>query len=139
MVLVDGQGLPLGVHLSAASAAEVDLAETTLAQVAVPTGRRGPPRLKPDRLIADRGYVRRPLWERLRRRGIDLIVPPRRNQRDRYQDGRKLRRYRRRWIAERTNAWLLNVRRLTVRDDHKPEHYRAVVYLACAVITLRQS
>jgi len=138
MVLVDGQGIPLGVHLSAASAAEVDLAEITLAQVAVPTGRRGRPRMKPDRIIADRGYVSRPLWERLRRRGIDLIVPPKRNQRDRYQDGRKLRRYRRRWIIERTNAWLLNFRRLTVRYDHQLQHYRAFVYLACALITLRR-
>lgn len=138
MVLVDGQGVPLGVHLSAASTAEVSLAETTLAQVAVPTGRRGRSRMKPQRIIADRGYDSRPLWERLRRRGIDLIVPHRRNRRDRFQDGRKRRRYRRRWIIERTNAWLLNFRRLTVRYDYKLEHYRAFVYLACALIVLRQ-
>ena len=94
--------------------------------------------MKPQRIIADRGYDSRPLWERLRRRGIDLIVPHRRNRRDCFQDGRKLRRYRRRWLIERTNAWLLNFRRLTVRYDHKLEHYRAFVYLACALITLRQ-
>jgi transposase len=138
MVLVDGQGVPLGVHLSSASTAEVSLAETTLAQVAVPTGRRGRPRMKPQRIVADRGYVSRPLWERLRRRGIDLIVPPRRSQHTHYVDGRKLRRYRRRWKIERTNAWLLNFRRLTVRYEHQLERYRAFVYLACALITLRQ-
>jgi hypothetical protein len=31
------------------------------------------------------------------------------------QDGRALRRYQRRWIVERTNAWLGNFRRLVVR------------------------
>lgn len=94
--------------------------------------------MKPPRIIADRAYDSRPLWARLRQRGIDLIVPHRRNRRDRFQDGRKLRRYGRRWIIERTNAWLLNFRRLTVRYDYKLEHYRAFVYLACALITLRQ-
>jgi hypothetical protein len=67
--------------------------------------------MKPDRIVAARGYISRALWERLRHRGIDLIVPPRRNPRNHYVDGRKLRRYRRRWIVERTNAWLLSFRR----------------------------
>ena len=31
------------------------------------------------------------------------------NQQRRYEDGRKLRRYVRRWIVERTNAWLAPV------------------------------
>jgi transposase len=94
--------------------------------------------MKPERIIADRAHDSRPLWERLRQRGIDLIVPHRRRRRDRFQDGRQLRRYRRRWLIERTNAWLLNFRRLTVRYDHNLDHYRAFVYLACALITLRQ-
>jgi hypothetical protein len=34
-------------------------------------------------------------------------------------DGRKQRCYRRRWKIERTDAWLLSFRRLTVRYDHK--------------------
>ena len=36
MVLVDGQGLPLGVRLESASPGEVTLAEATLAEVASP-------------------------------------------------------------------------------------------------------
>jgi len=40
-------------------------------------------------------------------RGIELIAPYRKNNKERrYEDGRKLRRYKRRWIIERTNAWL---------------------------------
>jgi transposase len=138
MVLVDGKGVPLGVHLSPANLAESHLAEETLAQVAVP--RRGPgrPKQKPQRIIADRGYDSRPLWLRLKQRGIQLIVPHLSNRVHRYQDGRTLRRYRRRWIIERTNAWLHNFRHLVTRYDNKIEHYRAFLYAACMLITLRQ-
>lgn len=94
--------------------------------------------MKPARIIADRAYDSRGLWDRLRRRGIDLIAPHRGNRAVPFQDGRKLRRYRRRWISERTNAWILNFRRLTVRYEHQLDRYLAFVYLACALITLRQ-
>ncbi len=46
------------------------------------------------------------------RRGIELIAPHRSNRKKpATQDGRALRRYKRRWIIERTNAWLGNFRR----------------------------
>ncbi len=138
MVLVDGQGLPLGVRLESASPSEVNLAEATLAEVRVPRA-KGRPRQKPERVIADRGYDSDPLRQRLRRRGIDLIVPYRQNNRHRrYEDGRKLRRYKRRWIVERTNAWLGQFRRLLVRHEHLLCTYRAFFYLACFWITLRR-
>ena len=109
MVLVDGQGLPLGVRLESASTGEARLAEATLAEVRVPR-RKGRPRQKPKRVIADRAYDSDPLRERLKKRGIDLIVPYRKNSRHRrYEDGRKLRRYKRRWIIERTNALVRSV------------------------------
>ena len=89
MVLVDGGGLPLGVLLESASPGEATLAE---AKVPRPKGR---PRQKPKRVIADRAYDSDPdpLRERLKKRGIDLIVPYRKNSKHRrYEDGRKLRR-----------------------------------------------
>jgi transposase len=130
MVLVDGQGLPLGVYLSSASPGESTLAEVTVeARVT---------NKKPRKIIADKGYDAKPLWQRFRKYKIDLIAPHRRNRKERFQDGRKLRRYRHRWIVERTNAWLFNYRRLVVRYDHKIEHFRAFVHLACAMIVLRR-
>jgi transposase len=138
MVLVDGEGLPLGVRLESASPSEVKLAEATLAEVRVPQA-KGRPRQKPERVIADRGYDSDPLRQRLRRRGIELIVPYRdNNHHRRYEDGRKLRRYKRRWIVERTNAWLGQFRRLLVRHEHLLCTYRAFFYLACFWITLRR-
>src|SRR2546427_9288922 len=135
MVLVDGQGLPLGVRLESASPSEVTLAEATLDEVRVPR-RKGRPRQKPERVIGDRGYDSDPLRQRLQKRGIELIAPYRKNnQGRRYEDGRKLRK--RRWIVERTNAWLGQFRRLLVRHEHLLSTYRAFFYLACFWITLR--
>lgn len=74
----------------------------------------------------------------MRDRGIDLIAPHLSTRRHRYQDGRKLRRYRRRWIVERTNAWLFNFRRLVVRYENKIEVFRAFLHIACALIALRR-
>jgi transposase len=54
------------------------------------------------------------------------------------QDGRLLRRYRRRWKIERLFAWLSNFHRLVVRYDYHVENYLAFLQLGCAVILLRQ-
>ena len=138
MVLVDGEGIPLGVRLESASPHEVTLAETTLAEVRVPRP-KGRPRQKPQRVIADTAYDSDPLRERLRKRGIELISPYRENRTQRkYEDGRKLRRYKRRWIVERTNSWLGQFRRLLVRHEFLLSTYRAFFYIACLWITLRR-
>jgi len=139
MVVVDGQGVPLGNHLDSASPAEVTLLETTLANVKVPRNGPGRPRTRPRRIIADKGYDSDALRDRLAERGIELIAPYRKNKKHwpRY-DGRKMRRYRRRWKVERTFAWLGNYRRLVVRWDRDLTIYSAFFHLACLMITLRQ-
>src|ERR1700730_2030433 len=140
MVVVDGAGVPLGDHLCSASPAEVRLAETTLASIRV--GRRhraGRPRQKPMRVIADKAYDSDPLRKRLRQRGIELICPHKKNRvRLATQDGRALRRYRRRWIVERTIGWLGNYRRLVVRHDRSLTIYGAFFHIACFMIVLRR-
>ena len=131
MVVVDGQGVPLASSLAAASPAEVKLLEPTLAQM--------PASLlsKVKRLIVDRGYDSDPLRFGLQARGIDMICPHRRNRKKaKTQDGRKLRRYKRRWKVERTFAWLGNYRRLLVRWERDVVVYRGFFHLACALITL---
>ena len=140
MVVVDGRGLPLGNYLHSASPAEVKLAETTLATIRVGRSHHsGRPRQKPMRVIADKAYDSDPLRKRLRLRGIELICPHKRNRvRPATQDGQALRRYRRRWIVERTNAWLGNFRRLVVRYDRSLTIYGAFFHIACFMIVLRR-
>lgn len=97
MVAVDDAGVPLGEHLHSASPAEVRPAETTLATIR--EGRRhraGRLRQKPVRVIVDNGYDSDPLRKRLRRCGIKLICPHKKDRvRPATQDDRDLRRYRR--------------------------------------------
>jgi transposase len=45
-------------------------------------------------------------------------------------------RYAQRWIVERTTAWLQNFRRALVRHERLLTTYRALVVLACVMITL---
>ena len=72
MVLVERQGLPLGITITAASPAEVTLVDATLAT------RVTPRRRNPQHLIGDRAYDSDPLRERLAARGIVLTSPYRR-------------------------------------------------------------
>ena len=138
MVVASGQGIPLGVQLASASPHEATLIESTLERVAVPR-RRGRPRKNPKRLIYDKAADSDPLRKRLKNRGIELICPHKSNRRkSRTQDGRKLRRYKRRWKMERSIAWVGNFRRLVVRYEYKINIYQAFFHVACLLITLRQ-
>lgn len=95
---------------------------------------------QPGRLICDKAYDSDGLRERLLfERDIDLICPHRRNRtRVKLQDGRKLKRYKRRWKVERTFAWLSNFRRLVVRYERSLKMYRAFFHVACLLITLKK-
>lgn len=130
MALADRSGLPLSVHIASASPHEVTLLEATLAASFVDE--------EPERLIGDRAYDSDPLDARLGERGIELIAPHRRNRKKpKTQDGRKLRRYKKRWKIERLFAWLGNFRRLVVRYERREENYLGFVRLGCIVILLR--
>ncbi len=139
MVVVDGEGVPLACHLDSASPAGVKLLERTLDTIDVIEAEGEDARPKPRRLILDRGYDSDPLRRRLAERGIEMICPHRKNRtKPRTQDGRELRRYRRRWQVERTFAWLGNFRRLVVRYERTLRMYRAFFHVACLLVTLRQ-
>jgi transposase len=137
MVLADGAGTPLGIHVEKASPAEVKLLEPTLKNGRI--GNRRAKRRKPKRLIAARGYDSNAVRVLLVKRDIEPIIPARSNNRvATHQDGRKLRRYKRRWVVERTNAWLQNFRRLVVRYERSAKNFTALVHLACALTTLKR-
>jgi transposase len=139
MVVADGKRVPLGVQLASASPNEVTLIESTLEQVAVPRKGRGRPRKNPTRLIYDKAADSDPLRDRLKKRGIELICPHRINRRKpKRQEGRKLRRYKRRWKIERAIAWIANFRRLVARYERKITMSYAFLHVACLMIAVRQ-
>jgi transposase len=131
MAICDGHGLPLAVHVASASPAEITLIDATLEGRFLAD--------YPPRLIGDKAYDSDPLDERLMKEwAIDVIAPHRDNRRrPSTQDGRPLRRRRRRWQVERLFAWLHNFRRVVVRWERKPDNYLAFLHLGCAIILLR--
>ncbi len=128
MIMVDASGMPLAVHTCSASPAEVTLVQDTL------DASFGLNLL--ERLIGDKAYGSDGLDADLAVLGIEMIAPNRRNCR-RAQDGRPLRRLKRRWKVERTTAWLQSFRRVGTRDETKVENCLGMVQIACIVILLR--
>ena len=138
MLVVEGSGIPVGLHLDSAQRAEVNLAETTLETIRVRLS-KGRPRTRPGHVTADKAYDSRAFRHYLRRRGIAHTIPPIRRT-GRRRPGRPVAvnwaRYAQRWIVERTTAWLQNYRRVLVRHERLLTTYRAFVLLACIMIAL---
>jgi transposase len=129
MAISDGHGLPLAIHVASASPHETRLIDATLAARFL--------REFPTRLIGDRAYDSDRLDARLARRGIELIAPHNPTRHSHTQDGRPLRRRRRRWKIERLFAWFHNYRRIVTRWERYADNFLGMVHLASAVILLR--
>ena len=130
VAVADRHGLPVAVHTASAAPHEVTLVHPTLARRLTAA--------QPHRLIGDRAYDSDPLDRSLDGLGIEMIAPHKRNRtRPPTQDGRSLRRYRRRWKVERLFAWLQNYRRILTRFEYYPANYLGFVHLGCILILLR--
>ncbi len=131
MEIAEATGLLLAVHTASASRYFITLVEATINET-VTLGR-------PERLVGDSAYDCDALDEMLAADGIELIAPHKGNRvKPATQDGRVLRRYKRRWKIERLFAWLNRFRRILTRwevDDHR---FTGFVHLACSVILLRK-
>ena len=132
MVLTRRDGAPSSALAAAADRGENQLVEPLLERSA----ERGVS--QPEVLIGDRAYDDDSLRDRLKRRGTFLLAPHRRGRkRPPRHDGRHLRRYWRRYLAERAHAWLQNFRRLVIRYDWYRFIYEGFVALACLIIVAR--
>ena len=133
MILVDGEGIPLAANIASASEAEVNLIEPLVESSLLAC------KCRPQRLMYDRAADSDPLRESLAANSIELICPHRRNRkRPPTQDGRKLRRYKRRYRVERTISWLGTRRRLLVRYEYWNYIFEGFVQLACLFTILQR-
>jgi len=131
--MVDRQGIPLAVQLTAANVHDSKLLQPLLDAVHPirrPIGAPGRPRKRPTKLHADKGYDFGFTRRALRQRGI---VP--RIARRGVESSERLGRHR--WVVERTQAWIVSFRKLAVRFDRHAASVLAFLHLACAVICLR--
>ncbi len=130
-LIVDGKGVPLALSLDSANVGETAMVQQTLALA--------DEEVQPKRLIGDKGYDSDALDKTLAELGIEMISPHRSNRRPdtATQDGRPLHRYRKRWIVERTIAWLGNHRRLLTCHEKHASLFAAFATLGCLMIALR--
>ena len=130
IALADDHSLPLAVSIESASPHESQLVEGLLGHSFLD--------LLPERLIGDKAYDSDRLDQSLADRyGIEMIAPHRGLRREPTQDGRALRRYRKRWRVERLFAWLHHFRRLVIRWEYRVENFFGMVRLGCMQILLR--
>jgi transposase len=130
MLLTDGEGTPLAATLAGANQAEVERIE--------PLVRLRVSRRKPKRLIYDLAADSDPLRKRLKTQRIALICRHRKNRkRPATQDGRPLRRYKRRYRIERSISWLTNLRRIATRHEFHSHLFLAFVQLGCLYTILK--
>jgi transposase len=131
MVHSEGHGLPVAVTIASATPNEVTLIEPLLDTCVI--------RRKPKRLLYDKAADSDPLRARLARRNIELVCCHRENRvKPATQDGRKIRRLKRRWKIERAISWLQNFRRLVTRYEYHADLFLGFVQAACLFIVLRR-
>ena len=142
MLVVDGNGVPLGFYLESANKAEVKLAEQTLDTISV-SRPRGRPKRRAEKLVADRTYDSRAFRGALRRRGMHMCIPPKRRPANwRAKRGRPVvahqADYRLRYKVERSFAWLGAYRRLLIRWERQCAIYQSFFTVALLLVCVRR-
>ena len=132
MAITEGNGLPIGISIASASPHEVKLVKETVDSIYAP--------YLPERLIGDKAYDSDGLDQEIANEyGIEIIAPHKKNRKSpKTQDGRKLRRYRKRWKVERGFAWIQNFRRVVTRYEVYAENFLAMIQLACILILIKR-
>jgi len=108
--------------------------EQLMAQGAVARLGRGRPKLKPRRVVGDKGYSSRKIRAYLRRRGIRYTIPRKTNERRTGPFDRAL--YRERNRVERLINRFKQFRRLATRYEKRAENYHGMWVLAAILLWL---
>ena len=133
-VLVDGAGGPLGAVVAAANVNDHLLLGQTIEAIVVERPR--PTTRRPQHLCLDADYDNPASREVVAaHRYTPHICPAKKEQRGRW----RRRGYRaRRWVVERTLAWLSKCRGLLVRYDKHDVNYLGLLQLACGLLWYRR-
>ncbi|ARK92842.1 IS5 family transposase [Burkholderia pseudomallei] len=126
-LIVDAQGIPLAVILTAANCNDITQLDALVEAIPPIRGKRGRPLRKPKIVQGDRGYSSEPHRQRLRERGITPLLAKIGS-----PHGSGLGKTR--WFIERSLAWLHAFRRLKIRYERYAHVHEAFLSLACCLI-----
>ena len=127
---MERDGGPLGIVIAAANVNDITLLATTLDAVVVPRPQPTPD--APQHLCLDRGYANTTGRTIAVDRGYVLHLPRP------MDESEPVLHPARRWVVERTLAWLSKCRALLIRWDKHAENYLALLQLACALLWFRR-
>ena len=133
---VDGKGRPLNFLLTPGQSSDQKGFAPLVDGLEVRSGKRGRPRSRPRKIVADAAYLARSNRRLLRSRGIGCVIPRARNHRRRGPFDKAA--YRQRNQVERFFSRIKQFRRMATRYEKLAEHYLAIVTLAATVIWLRE-
>jgi transposase len=130
----EGGGQPLTWVLTPGQQHEATVFEQLLEQGAGKRPGRGRPRVRPARVVGDKGYTGRRLRTYCRRRGLRYTIPRQRRERRRGPFDRAT--YRRRNRVERLINRCKQFRSLATRYDKRADSYRTLWVLAAILLWL---
>ena len=133
-LLVEADGGPLCAVIAGANVRDDKLLAQTLDEVVV--GRPEPTEEAPQRLCLDKGYDSKGSRKIVRDRSY--VPHIRRIGEEKLDEARKKRYPARRWVVERTLAWLSKCRGVLVRYEKKAANYLGMIKVACILIWYRR-
>jgi transposase len=133
-VRAEGHGKPLVLVVSGGQEADCRYVAAVLEDGDGARSKGGRSRLRPDRVVGDKGYSYRSVRRYLQRRGIGRVIPRRRDQGRRGPFDQAA--YRQRNRIERLMSWLKQWRRVATRYEKRARNYLAMVTLRASLLWL---
>ena len=134
-LLVEASGGPLAVVVSGANTHDTKLLAATLDAVVV--ARPEPTEEAPQHLCLDKGYDNPTGRQAVREHKYQPHI--RRIGEEKLDEQQEKRYPARRWVVERTLAWLSKCRAILIRYDKQARNYLALLKLACALLWYRRA
>ena len=132
-VIVEQQGGPLGVAIEGANVHDTKLLGETIEAIVV---ERPDPEQVPQNLCLDKAYDNPTGEGAARDAGYTAHI--RRIGEEKLDEAGLKRHPARRWVVERTIAWLQKCRAILIRYDKKAGNYLGLIQLACALLWSRR-
>jgi putative transposase len=142
-LIVDGQGMPIGITIDGANRHDMKMTRATLQNIVIhrPLSSSSSSKLQ-QHICLDKGYDYPEVYELLEEYGYTLHICKRGVE---YNNGNKKKRRRRtpkyrarRWVVERTHSWMNRFRRLLIRWEKKEDNYIAILHFVCTWITYKR-
>lgn len=133
-MIVDAQGLPLAIEITAANVHDSVPAMGLLDEIPACAGACGRPRSRPEILQGDHAYGTPANFKGSAERGIQPLMQKLGQRNTVHGSGLGVFRY----VVERTLTWLGHHRRLKICYEKTKAHFQAFHHLAAAVICARR-